>query len=110
MYDAIHLLNRGASDFAFSSTKQPNKIDIDFDIDTVRKSRVDLQPGTVIFMGSFHVTVDFKFQEEPKITIRYSKTNEEELAAMDHLHKNFPRSGWGQKAKNRVKLLSSFAQ
>ncbi|ABZ95683.1 hypothetical protein EHQ92_02935 [Leptospira biflexa] len=110
VYDAIHLLNRGASDFAFSSTKQPNKIDIDFDIDTVRKSRVDLQPGTVIFMGSFHVTVDFKFQEEPKITIRYSKTNEEELAAMDHLHKNFPRSGWGQKAKNRVKLLSSFAQ
>ncbi|TGM55906.1 hypothetical protein EHQ91_13530 [Leptospira biflexa] len=110
VYDAIHLLNRGASDFTFSSTKQPNKIDIDFDIDTVRKSRVDLQPGTVIFMGSFHVTVDFKFQEEPKITIRYSKTNEEELAAMDHLHKNFPRSGWGQKAKNRVKLLSSFAQ
>ncbi|TGM87424.1 hypothetical protein EHQ99_02705 [Leptospira bouyouniensis] len=110
IYDAIHLLNRGASDFAFSSTKQPNKIDIDFDLEDIRKSRVDLQPGTVVFMGSFHVTVDFKFQEEPKIKVRFSKTNEEELAAMDHLHKNFPRSGWGQKAKSRVKLLSSFAQ
>lgn len=110
IFDAIHLLNRGASDFAFSSTKQPNKIDIDFDIEDIRKSRIDLQPGTVVFMGSFHVTVDFKFQEEPKIKVRYSKTNEEELAAMDHLHKNFPRSGWGQKAKSRVKLLSSFAQ
>ncbi|TGK53205.1 hypothetical protein EHQ10_05545 [Leptospira bouyouniensis] len=110
IYDAIHLLNRGASDFAFSSTKQPNKIDIDFDLEDIRKSRIDLQPGTVVFMGSFHVTVDFKFQEEPKIKVRFSKTNEEELAAMDHLHKNFPRSGWGQKAKSRVKLLSSFAQ
>ncbi|WP_425256017.1 hypothetical protein [Leptospira yanagawae] len=110
IFDAIHLLNRGASDFAFGSTKQPNKIDIDFDLDDIRKSRIDLLPGTVVFMGSFHVTVDFKFQEEPKITVRYSKTNEEELAAMDHLYKNYPRSGWGQKAKNRVKLLSSFTQ
>ncbi|TGL65605.1 hypothetical protein [Leptospira jelokensis] len=110
IFDAIHLLNRGASDFAFGSTKQPNKIDIDFELDDIRKSRIDLLPGTVVFMGSFHVTVDFKFQEEPKITVRYSKTNEEELAAMDHLYKNYPRSGWGQKAKNRVKLLSSFAQ
>ncbi|GBF43568.1 hypothetical protein LPTSP2_28700 [Leptospira ellinghausenii] len=110
IFDAVHLLNRGASDFAFSSTKQANKIDIDFDPEEIRKSRVDLQPGTVVFMGSFHVTVDFKFQEEPKISVRYSKTNEEELAAMDHLYKNYPRSGWGQKAKNRVKLLSSFTQ
>lgn len=110
IFDAIHLLNRGASDFAFSSTKQPNKIDIDFDLDEIRKSRVDLQPGTVVFMGTFHVSVDFKFQEEPKITVRYSKTNEEELAAMDHLYKNYPRTGWGQKAKNRVKLLSTFTQ
>lgn len=110
IYDAVHLLNRGASDFAFGSTKQPTKIDIDFDRSEIEKSRIDLQPGTVVFMGSFHVIVDFKFQEEPKITIRYSKSNEEELAAMDHLYKNFPRTGWGQKAKNRIKLLSSFAQ
>lgn len=110
IFDAIHLLNRGASDFAFGSTKQPNKIDIDFDLDDIRKSRVDLQPGTVVFLGTFHVSVDFKFQEEPKITVRYSKTNEEELAAMDHLYKNYPRTGWGQKAKNRVKLLSTFTQ
>lgn len=110
IHDAVHLLNRGASDFAFGSTKQPTKIDIDFDRKDIEKSRVDLQPGTVVFLGSFHVTVDFKFQEEPKITIRYSKSNEEELAAMDHLYKNFPRTGWGQKAKNRIKLLSSFAQ
>ncbi|PJZ84387.1 hypothetical protein [Leptospira harrisiae] len=110
IYDAVHLLNRGASDFAFGSTKQPTKIDIDFDRADIEKSRVDLQPGTVVFMGSFHVTVDFKFQEEPKIAIRYSKSNEEELAAMEHLYKNYPRTGWGQKAKNRVKLLSSFAQ
>lgn len=110
IYDAVHLLNRGASDFAFGSTKQPTKIDIDFNRSEIEKSRIDLQPGTVVFMGSFHVIVDFKFQEEPKITIRYSKSNEEELAAMDHLYKNFPRTGWGQKAKNRIKLLSSFAQ
>lgn len=110
IYDAVHLLNRGASDFAFGSTKQPTKIDIDFDRSEIEKSRIDLQPGTVVFMGSFHVIVDFKFQEEPKITIRYSKSNEEELAAMDHLYKNFPRTGWGQKAKNRIKLLSSFSQ
>ncbi|EMY62607.1 hypothetical protein [Leptospira terpstrae] len=110
IYDAVHLLNRGASDFSFGSTKQPTKIDIDFDRSEIEKSRIDLQPGTVVFMGSFHVIVDFKFQEEPKITIRYSKSNEEELAAMDHLYKNFPRTGWGQKAKNRIKLLSSFAQ
>lgn len=108
--DAVHLLNRGASDFAFSSTKQPNKIDVDFEREEIQKSRVDLQPGTIVFMGSFLVTADFKFKSEPKITVRYSKTNEEELAAMDHLYKNFPRSGWGQKAKNRVKLLSNFIQ
>ncbi|MDF3820750.1 hypothetical protein P3G55_12610 [Leptospira sp. 96542] len=110
IFDAVHLLNRGASDFAFGSTKQPTKIDVDFDREVVTNSRVNLEPGTIVFMGSFHVKVDFKFQTEPEISVKYSKTNEDEREAMDHLYRNFPRTGWGQKAKNRLKLLSSFGQ
>lgn len=110
IFDAIHLLNRGASDFSYGSTKQPNKIDIDFDRKEIESSRVNLEPGSVVFMGSIAVTVNFKFKNEPEILVRYSKTNEEEIAAMDHLYKNYPRSGWGQKAKNRLKLLTSFGK
>lgn len=110
IFDAIHLLNRGASDFSYGSTKQPNKIDIDFDRKEIESSRVNLEPGSVVFMGSIAVTVNFKFKNEPEILVRYSKTNEEEIAAMDHLYKNYPRSGWGQKAKNRLKLLTSFGR
>lgn len=110
IFDAVHLLNRGASDFAFGSTKQPAKISLEFDKKDIDSSRIDLEPSTVVFMGSFHVHVDFKFKNEPEIKIRFSKSNEEERAAMEHLYKNYPRSGWGQKAKNRLKLLTSFGQ
>ncbi|WP_246052289.1 hypothetical protein [Leptospira idonii] len=107
IYDAIHLLNRGASDFAYGSTKQPAKIDIDFDRKDIDVSRLNLEPGTVTFLGTFHVKVNFKFQEEPEIKVRFSKTMEEERAAFEHLYKNYPRNGWGQKAKNRLKFINS---
>ncbi|MCZ8343120.1 MAG: hypothetical protein O9301_08820 [Leptospira sp.] len=110
IFDAIHLLNRGASDFSYGSTKQPNKIDIGFEKKEIESSRINLEPSSVVFMGSFAVTVSFKFKNEPEILVRYSKTNEDEIAAMEHLYKNYPRSGWGQKAKNRLKLLTSFGR
>ncbi len=90
--------------------KQPNKIDIGFERKEIESSRINLEPSSVVFMGSFAVTVNFKFKNEPEILVRYSKTNEEEIAAMEHLYKNYPRSGWGQKAKNRLKLLTSFGR
>ncbi|BDA80537.1 hypothetical protein LPTSP3_g34670 [Leptospira kobayashii] len=109
IYDAVHLLNRGASDFPYGSTKQPSKIDIDFDKKEIESSRLNLEPGTVVFLGTFHVRVTFKFQDEPVITIRQSKTVEEERLALEHLYKNYPRNAWGQKAKARLKFLNSFA-
>lgn len=101
--DAVHLLNRGATDFAFGSTKQPPKIDIDFDRKLIETSRVNLDPATIVFMGTFNVRVNFKFQEENQVIVRFSKTPEEEKAALEHLYKNFPRSSWGQKAKAKLK-------
>jgi hypothetical protein len=110
IYDAVHLLNRGASDFPSGSTKQPMKINIDFDKKEIDSTRLNLEPGTVVFMGTFNVRVNFKFQGEPEIIVKYSKSIEEEQAAFDHLYKNYPRNGWGQKAKARAKFMQSIGQ
>ena len=91
IYDAVHLLNRGASDFSYGSTKQASKVDIDFDKKDIESSRLNLEPGTVVFMGTIHVRVNFKFQGEPEIKIKFSKTIEEESAAFDYLYKNYPK-------------------
>jgi hypothetical protein len=110
IYDAVHLLNRGASDVSYGSTKQPDKIDIDFDKKEIEPTRLNLEPGSVVFMGTFHIKVNFKFQGEPEIIVKFSKTVEQERAAFDHLYKNYPRNGWGQKAKARSKFIQSIGQ
>ncbi|TGL60369.1 hypothetical protein EHQ58_07700 [Leptospira ognonensis] len=110
IYDAVHLLNRGGSDTASGSTKQPDKIDIDFDKKAIEATRLNLEPGSVVFMGTFNIKVNFKFQGEPEITVNFSKTVEQEKAAFEHLYKNFPRNGWGQKAKSRAKFIQSIGQ
>lgn len=109
VYDAVHLLNRGATEFAFASTKQLTKIEVPFDSETISKTRLDLEPGSVSFMGTIHVIADFKFREDPTIKVKFSKSLEDEREALDTLYKNFPRSGWGQKAKSRLKLLNSIS-
>jgi hypothetical protein len=110
VYDAVHLLNRGGSDIATGSTKQPDKIDIDFEKKDIESTRINLEPGNVVFMGTFNIRVNFKFQGEPEITVKFSKTFEQEKAAFEHLYKNYPRNGWGQKAKERAKFIQSLGQ
>ncbi|GBF51449.1 hypothetical protein LPTSP4_29860 [Leptospira ryugenii] len=110
VYDAVHLLNRGASDFPYGSTKQTPKIDIDFDKKDIEATRLELKPGTVVFMGTFHVKVNFKYNAEPEIKMVFSKNLEDEEAAYDYLYKNYPKNGWGQKAKTRAKFLQSIGK
>jgi len=107
IYDAVHLLNRGSSDFAFSSTKLDQKIDVDFEPNQVRESRVNLGPGQIIFMGTFNVKAVFSIKEETVVTVNFSKSPDEEKAAYEHLYKNFPRSDWGQKAKSKLKSMGA---
>jgi hypothetical protein len=110
IYDAVHLLNRGASDFPYGSTKQPEKIDIDFDKKEIDLTKITLEPGSVVFMGTFNIKVNLKFKGDPEIIVKFSKTVEEERAAIDYLYKNYPRNGWGQKAKQKSKLFQSLGQ
>ncbi len=110
IYDAVHLLNRGGSDIAVESTKQLDKIDIDFEKKDIEATRINLQPGSVVFMGTFHINVNFKFQNDPEIKVIFTKTAEQERAAFEYLYKNYPKNGWGQKAKSRAKFLESIGK
>ncbi len=73
------------------------------------KTLVNLEPGSVLFLGEIQVKAMIRTREPIQIQATYSKSPEAERRALNHLIRNYPRSGWAELAKDRLKALGTIS-
>lgn len=105
--ELIHLIQKGNGGNAFASTKSLSSIKPPLTREDRMLTYVNLEPGSVVFMGEVYVKADLKLKGDIEIKAKLNKDISAEKRAIDYFLKNFPRSGWAELLKERKKNLST---
>jgi hypothetical protein len=102
----IHLLNKGNAGHPIANNHMPQKIEPPLTRDDRMKTIVNVEPGSIHFLGEVQVKANITVKNPVDISASFSKSIEAEKRAMNHLMRNYPRSGWAELAKDRLKSLN----
>lgn len=104
--EMVHLIQKGNAGNSFANRDVPNSIRPPLTREDRLKTLVNLEPGSVVFLGEVQVNAVFRVKEDPVITGSFRRSISAEKRAMNHLMRSFPRSGWAALAKERLKSLN----
>lgn len=102
----VHYLNRGMGGQMHANQSVPQVIEPPLTKEDRLLTLVNVEPGSVHFLGELLVKVKIQNKEPIQLEGRWNKSVEAERRALNHLIRNFPRSGWSEFAKDRLTLLN----
>lgn len=105
--ELTHLIQKGNGGNSFASSKSLSSIKPPLTREDRKLTYVNLEPGSVVFMGEIYVKADLKLKGDIEIQAKLNKEISAEKRAIDYFLKNFPRSGWADLLKERKKNLST---
>lgn len=105
--EMIHLIQKGNGGNSFGNSKSLSSIEPPLTQNDKSSTYINLEPGTVAFMGEVTVFVDLHIKGSMEIRASLNKDITSEKRAIDYFIKNYPRSGWVDLLKERKQSLNA---
>jgi hypothetical protein len=105
--ELVHFLLKGNGGNFQGHASNKKSIQPTFSPEERLKTLVDLEPGSVVFLGEIQVRAQIRYTEPTIVESKFTKSVSAERRAMEYLMRNFPRSGWAELAKSRLSTLQS---
>jgi hypothetical protein len=105
--EMIHLIQKGNGGNSFANSKSLASIEPPLTQNDKSSTYINLEPGSVAFMGEITVFVDLHIKGSMEIKATLNKDITSEKRAIDYFIKNYPRSGWIEPLKERKLSLNA---